>query len=192
MADELRTDRAVFLISGIPGAGKSTVASLLAQRFDRGVHIDADVVRAMTVSGNAWAPWRPPAHPRFEQDLGEEAERQLRLRARNTSLLADSFFAADYTVALDEIAIGERLDDFRADIKGRPLLLVNLAPSLDVVERRDAGRAGEKVFETWAYLDEVMRRYQRGVGLWLDTSELTPEQTVDEVLRRAWDEGALQ
>ena len=187
----LLIDRAVFLISGIPAAGKSTVSHLLARRFDRGVHIDADVLRGMIVSGNAWASQEPPVNPLAEPGLKEEAERQLRLRAKNAALLADSYFAAGFTVVLDEIAIGERLQDFRDDIQSRPLLLVNLAPRLDVVRERDAGRSGKNVFEVWAYLDGVMRETMRDAGLWLDTSEMTPEQVVDEIVRRAWDEGRV-
>jgi hypothetical protein len=54
---------------------------------------------------------------------------QLRLRARVASQLDDTFFEAGFTVAIAEIVVG-RLDHFRTDIKSRPLLLVNLAPSL--------------------------------------------------------------
>jgi len=187
----MRSERVIFLISGIPGAGKSTVSRLLALRFDRGVHIDADVLRGMIISGNAWASNGPPMNPLETRDVKEEAEKQLRLRARNAAVLADSFFQADFTVVLDEIAIGERLQHFRDDIKGRPLLLVNLAPDPEVVRRRDAQRPGRNVFHIWGYLDSVMRETMRDVGLWLDTSGMTPEETVDEILRRAPTEGRI-
>ena len=36
-----------------------------------------------------------------------------------------------------------------------------------------------------------MREETPRVGLWLDSSELTAEQTVDEILARAWDEAQL-
>lgn len=41
--------RPVVLITGISASGKSTVAELLAQRFDRGVHVKGDVFRRMVV-----------------------------------------------------------------------------------------------------------------------------------------------
>jgi predicted kinase len=183
---------AVFLVSGIPGAGKSTVSRLLAGRFARGVHIDADVLRDMVVSGNAWASSGPPRNPLADPETRAEAERQLRLRARNASLLADAFFEAGYTVVVDEIAIGERLQHFVEDIRGRPLLLVNLAPRLEVVRQRNEARPGKNVFDVWSYLDEEQRRTMRGKGMWLDSSDLTAEETVEEILRRGWEEGQVR
>jgi len=64
-----RTERAIFLINGTQGAGKSTVSRLLARRFERSVCIDADDLLRLVVSGAA--PLEPP--------LSLEAERQLRL-----------------------------------------------------------------------------------------------------------------
>lgn len=40
----------LFLISGVPASGKSTVARLLAERFERGACVPGDAVRAMMVS----------------------------------------------------------------------------------------------------------------------------------------------
>jgi chloramphenicol 3-O-phosphotransferase len=174
--------RAILLINGTQGSGKSTVARLLAKRFDCGACIDADDLLRMVVSGAA--PLEPPLSP--------EAERQLRLRARMASQLADTFFEAGFTVVLAEILVG-RLDHFLADIKGRPLLLINLAPSLDVVKRRNEERPDKNVFEPWSpILDRAMRETMSGIGLWLDNSNQSPDETVDEILRRAWNEGVLR
>jgi chloramphenicol 3-O-phosphotransferase len=173
--------RAIFLINGTQGAGKSTVARLLAKRFDRGACVDADDLLRLVVSGAA------PLEPA----LSAEAERQLRLRARVASRLADTYFEAGFTVAIAEILAG-RLDHFRADIKGRPLLLVNLAPALDIVKRRNEERPNKNVFEPWSpILDHAMRETMSGIGLWLDNSNQSPDETVDEILRRAWNEGVL-
>lgn len=176
-----RTDRAIFLINGTQGAGKSTVARVLAKRFDRGACIDADDLLRLVVSGAV--PLEPP--------LSAEAERQLRLRARIASQLADTFFEAGFTVVVAEILAG-RLDHFRAEIRNRPLLLVNLAPSLDVVKRRNEERPNKNVFEPWSpILDRAIRETMSGVGLWLDNSAQSPEETVGEILQRAWKEGSL-
>ena len=47
-----REHAAAYLISGVPGAGKSTVARLLALHFDRSAHIDIDMIyHHFTVAG---------------------------------------------------------------------------------------------------------------------------------------------
>ena len=53
---------ALFVISGVSAAGKSTVARLLAGRFERGVCVPGDAIREMMVSGRA--DMRPDAGPR--------------------------------------------------------------------------------------------------------------------------------
>ncbi|HSP55907.1 MAG TPA: AAA family ATPase [Dehalococcoidia bacterium] len=163
---------AIILITGIPGAGKTTVARALAARFPRGVHIEGDALQDMIVSGRVWP---EPPEPRGE------AASQLALRYRNEALLARSFFDAGFTVVLEDIVIGAWLDIHREAFAGLPWHLVVLAPHIEAVKSRNAGR-DKDVFETWGYLDRDLRAQMHGIGLWIDSTAQTVKETVDEIL----------
>ena len=167
---------AIIVVSGIMAAGKSTVARLLAGRFARGVHVEADALQRMIVAGGAWV-------GESGEPTGETA-RQLRLRLRNMCLLGRSFYEAGFTAVLDDIIIGDRWRELQDDLHGLPFSLVVLAPSVDVVTRkRDMGRTKAPQGAAWAtYLDRELRVTMAGIGLWVDSSDQTPEETVEAIL----------
>ena len=165
----------IYIISGVPGAGKTTVSRLLAGRVERGVHLESDLLQEWIVSGGLWP----------QEEPEDEANRQLRLRTRNVCMLADSYLEAGFTPVIDDVVIGARLDDFLHDLRGRPIRFVLLAPSLEEVQRRDATRSTKHVFSIWGHLDAAMRKETPDIGLWLDSSALTADETVDAILAGA-------
>lgn len=168
---------AVFLISGVPGAGKTTVSSLLAQRFPKAAHIEGDLLHRLTVTGLV-APLQQPR---------DEALRQMRLRLRNCCALANNFYNAGFIPILDDAYVERwKLDYCKRLIHSRPLLLVTLAPPLEVAIQRDRDRQGKQIGDLFAHLDGIMRQQVEGFGLWIDSSELTAEATVDRIMERAW------
>jgi chloramphenicol 3-O-phosphotransferase len=177
MNHPLHDHHTIIAITGIQAAGKSTVAHLLAERFSRGVHIEADALQRMIVSGAAWVEQPGPPHG--------EAKRQLRLRLTNMSLLARSFFDAGFTVVLDDIILGDRYHHLVAELHGYPFSLIVLAPRLATVQQRDHTRPKRTLGNAWAtYLDAELHATMRNTGIWIDNANQTPDETVNEIIRR--------
>jgi chloramphenicol 3-O-phosphotransferase len=166
-------DRAVFVLTGPSAAGKSTVARLLAERFPRGVHLEGDVFRRSIVSGRR----------EMTPDAPDEALEQLRLRYRLAADAADAYFDAGFAVALEDVIAGPMLPECLALIRSRPLHVVVLMPRRETVAARDAARPTDG-YEDWSLdaLYDVFARDTPRVGLWLDTSDQTPEETVRAIL----------
>lgn len=164
---------AVVLVTGAMAAGKSTVAQLLAERLPRSVHLRGDVFRRMIVSGREEITPEPSA----------EATAQLRLRYAAGAAVADLYAAAGWTVVVQDVVLGGELTRYLDSVAARPRYLVVLDPGPEVVAAREAGRAKSGYGGAWTVerLDAALRETPR-IGLWLDTSEQTPEETVDRIL----------
>lgn len=174
-------DGGVWLITGAQASGKSTVAHLLAETFERGVH----------VRGGQFYRWAVTGWVHFDdEERRAEARRLLELRYRLSALVADEYAIAGFTCVVQDNIYGDDVVAWLARVAARPLRLVVLRPAVDVVIARDAARtrATGKVAYSSSYSptdnDRDLATTPRDLGLWLDTSTLTPEETVAEIRAR--------
>jgi chloramphenicol 3-O-phosphotransferase len=175
-SDYLHLHGSVVLVTGPMASGKSTVANALAATFPKGVHVEGDVFRRFIVSGRH----------EITPEPSEEALTQLRLRYVLTAAVAERYARTGYTVVAEDVVAGPLLTEFVSLFTHRPLHLVVLLPNEEAIAQREAGRAALG-YEDWSvrrlyrvFADETQR-----LGLWLDTSGDTPEQTVREIHSRA-------
>lgn len=163
----------ILIITGVMASGKSSVAQAVAQRISRSVHLRGDVFRRMVVGGRAEMSL-PPSN---------EALAQIKLRYALAIQTAQTYLEAGYTVVYQDVLMGDDIRHMVSQLRGWPCHIIVLCPRQKVVARREAGRK-KKAYGavSIAELDETLRETSRGIGFWLDNSDLGVEQTADAIL----------
>ena len=171
-------ENAIIVITGIMAAGKSTIAEALSQCFPKAVHLRGDIFRRMIVSGRE----------EMTENASDEALRQLYLRYELAAQAVRKYWEGGFTVIVQDNYLGHALRDFLRMLRGCPVYVIALCPSIEAVERREAqrGKKGYIGFDV-AGLHRVFLEETPRVGLWLDTTEMTVEETVQAILQRAED-----
>jgi adenylylsulfate kinase-like enzyme len=170
----------VWLITGVQAAGKSTVADLLARQFERGVHI----------RGGQFYRWAVRGWVHAGDDRTAEARRLLDLRYRLAAMTADEYCRAGFVTVVQDNIFGADVTRWLQSVTAGRRHLVVLRPSVAVVHQREQQRhlaTGKVAYRSGEFtpedLDGFLAETPR-IGLWLDTSDLTPEETVNQILTR--------
>jgi adenylylsulfate kinase-like enzyme len=167
---------AVVVITGLMAAGKSTIAQMLAEQLPRSAHVRGDLFRRMVVGGRV----------EVTEPATAEAMAQLHLRYRLSARTADAYAAAGFVAVVQDVILAEDVEQYVDSLVTSPRYLVVLAPRTEVVEQREQFRHKAGYGEDWTAgsLAPYLWRDTPRIGLWLDTSEQTPEDTAAELLAR--------
>lgn len=164
----------VILITGAMAAGKSTVAQALAERLPRSVHVRGDVFRRMVVTGRE----------EMTTDPSPEAIAQLHLGYDVGVLTSLRYAAAGFQVVYQDIIMGQGLERVTRELGASLRQVVVLCPSAEVLAAREAARPKSGYGDGCEpeTFDRELRQHTPRIGFWLDSSDLTVDETVEWIL----------
>jgi broad-specificity NMP kinase len=157
----------IIVISGTPGAGKSTVSKALAEKFKKSAYISVDEIRHMIIGGNV-APW--------DDTNGE----QYKLIEKNFLDLANNFLNEGFVVIIDDVIGDEQVKRYKEqfdEVYGFLLL-----PSKETLKKRDLLRDPEyQMAERIDVLYPEFANVEHDVLKVIDSTDQTEEETVEEI-----------
>jgi chloramphenicol 3-O-phosphotransferase len=172
----------IFILTGAPASGKSSVSKALLKHFPYGIHIPVDHLRGMVVSGLS--------NPIDSWDA--ETDRQFRLARDSAALIAKTYAQSGFAVVIDDVIFPDQvIDHYDKTLATCEVYKVLLRPTVAVSKARNKGRKIEidndqleqiiePIYKHFAAFDlEKMKKSGWNI---LDTSQYSIEETVSEII----------
>lgn len=162
----------IYLISGVSGSGKSTIAKELVKKFKKGFLIETDALREFVKSGySSPTKWT------------EETSKQFELAVYNTCDLAKNAVRYGFDVVIDDTVSLEQEEIYVKELPNSSRIW--LSPSLATILDRNRKRGKlvnevliKDVYERLTYRKDMIERW-----ISIDSSSLTVEQTLQEIFK---------
>jgi len=156
-----------LVLTGAPGAGKTTTAARLAAGLARAAVIDVDDVRHMVISGHA-APWQ-----------GREGQAQQRLGVDNSCGLARRFAQHGVDVVIADVLTADTTALYRDLLPG--CLIVRLHLTLHEAHRRAGMRTIDLTDEEFQSLHAQDRNQPPPANHHIEVTRMSLDQQVAAV-----------
>lgn len=159
----------LIIITGPPGAGKSTMSQAVALKLQKTVYLPTDIIRSFFVNGS-YVPW----------DTSPKAKKQHLLFEEIVTRMVEQYIKNGYNVILDGIYDDQDVVKLRkVSKKVRAFILL---PTLQVTRARDRGREKAKQI---AHRVKPLHDYFSKARLkhfeLIDSSELDAKQTLRKI-----------
>jgi len=163
----------IVILTGPPGAGKSTVNEILANKVPNSAIVSCDILRHMVKNG-------------YADRKSKSWEKQCDLGAENTLLLAKNFYKKGFNVFLDDIICSkEGVDNYLNALKGNNIKIFLLLPNKEIVAKRDLERGEfamkERALELHKKFEDFSKDEKRVIVI--DSSNQTPEETAEIIIK---------
>jgi thymidylate kinase len=171
----------IFVFSGLPAAGKSTVAAALLKHFPLGIHIPVDTIRNWVVSGlsDPIGSWDP------------ETEQQFRLARQAAVQIARTYAVAGFAVVIDDVIMPEHFEaHYQPHFGEFTPYQIMLRPPPQTALARSVRRRKEfntaQLNKLIPRIDDYLNQYDLTALGWhvVDNSSLSVEDTAQEILSR--------